>query len=190
MRQDALSRGSGSRVWDSIFNWAAMGGNVPSCMCNQRRQKSGYLFALSDQSLHCPPQLCILGYRNLVQRRFWSDCAKAQSDQNLRWAHMSDGTFPDVATYILILQEDTKDPDQTGRMPKYALSFIYLFYFILFIYLFFFFFFFLFSLRKHAYSNILKISPPKTESFQIKILFFFFHISAQNIECGCSARRF
>ena len=29
-------------------------------------------------------------------------------------------------------------------------------------------------LRKHAYSNILKISPPKTESFEIKILIFFF----------------
>ena len=29
------------------------------------------------------------------------------------------------------------------------------------------------SLRKHAYSNILKISSPKTESFQIKILIFF-----------------
>ena len=29
------------------------------------------------------------------------------------------------------------------------------------------------SLRKHAYSNILTISPPKTESFQIKILIFF-----------------
>ena len=29
-------------------------------------------------------------------------------------------------------------------------------------------------LRKHAYSNILKISPSKTESFQIKILIFFF----------------
>ena len=28
------------------------------------------------------------------------------------------------------------------------------------------------TLRKHAYSNILKISPPKTESFQIKILIF------------------
>ena len=39
------------------------------------------------------------------------------------------------------------------------------------------------SLRKHAYSNILKISPPKTESFQIKIQIFF-HISAQNIDCG------
>ena len=40
-------------------------------------------------------------------------------------------------------------------------------------------------LRKHAYSNILKISPPKTESFQIKILIFF-HIRAQNIDCGYS----
>ena len=43
----------------------------------------------------------------------------------------------------------------------------------------------LITLRKHAYSNILKISPPKTESFQIKNLIFF-HISAQNIDCGYS----
>ena len=41
------------------------------------------------------------------------------------------------------------------------------------------------TLRKHAYSNILKISPPETESFQVKILIFF-HISAQNIDCGYS----
>ena len=39
------------------------------------------------------------------------------------------------------------------------------------------------TLRKHAYLNILKILPPKTESFQTKILIFF-HISAQNIDCG------
>ena len=41
------------------------------------------------------------------------------------------------------------------------------------------------ALRKHAYSNILKILPPKTEIFQIKILIFF-HISDQNIDCGYS----
>ena len=41
-------------------------------------------------------------------------------------------------------------------------------------------------LRKHAYSNILKILPPKNENFQIKILIFF-HISAQNIDCGYSS---
>ena len=40
-------------------------------------------------------------------------------------------------------------------------------------------------LRKHAYSNILNISPPKTENFQIKNSDIF-HISAQNIDCGYS----
>ena len=41
------------------------------------------------------------------------------------------------------------------------------------------------SLRKHAYSNILKILPPKNENFQIKKSIFFY-ISAQNIDCGYS----
>ena len=41
------------------------------------------------------------------------------------------------------------------------------------------------SLQKHAYSNILKIFPPKNENFQIKISDIF-HISAQNIDCGYS----
>ena len=41
------------------------------------------------------------------------------------------------------------------------------------------------ALRKHAYSNTLKILQPKTENFQIKNSDFF-HISAQNIDCGYS----
>ena len=44
------------------------------------------------------------------------------------------------------------------------------------------------NLRKHGYSNILKISPLKTESFQIKILIVFY-ISAQNIDCGTRQNR-
>ena len=43
---------------------------------------------------------------------------------------------------------------------------------------------FSYSLRKHAYSNILTISP-KTENFPIKTSDIF-HISAQNIDCGYS----
>ena len=39
------------------------------------------------------------------------------------------------------------------------------------------------SLRKQAYSNILKILPPKNENFRIKNSNMF-HISAQNIDCG------
>ena len=41
------------------------------------------------------------------------------------------------------------------------------------------------SLRKHTYSNILKILPSKNENFQIKNSDIF-HISASNIDCGCS----
>ena len=41
------------------------------------------------------------------------------------------------------------------------------------------------QLRKHAYSNILKILQPKKESFQIKNSDIFY-ISAQNIDCGYS----
>ena len=41
------------------------------------------------------------------------------------------------------------------------------------------------SLRKQAYSNKLKILPPKNENFHIKFLILF-HISAQNIDCGYS----
>ena len=43
------------------------------------------------------------------------------------------------------------------------------------------------TLRKHAYSNILKTLPPKNEKFQIKNSDFL-HNSAQNIDCG--SRRF
>ena len=43
------------------------------------------------------------------------------------------------------------------------------------------------TLRKHSYSNILKISPPKTE-FSHKNSDIF-HISAQNIDCGYSLER-
>ena len=41
------------------------------------------------------------------------------------------------------------------------------------------------SLRKHAYSNIQKNSPPEPENFQIKTDIFF-RISAHNIDCGYS----
>ena len=39
------------------------------------------------------------------------------------------------------------------------------------------------TLQKHAYSNTLKILPPKNESFQIKNSDIF-HVSVQNIDCG------
>ena len=43
------------------------------------------------------------------------------------------------------------------------------------------------TLRKHAYSNILKILPRKYENFQMKKSDIF-HIPAQNIDCGYSLK--
>ena len=40
------------------------------------------------------------------------------------------------------------------------------------------------ALRKHAHSNMLKILQPKKENFQIKKNLLFFHIPAQNLDCG------
>ena len=45
-----------------------------------------------------------------------------------------------------------------------------------------------FSLRKHAFSNILKILPPKNENFQIKNSVIFYN-SAPNINCGYSSEQ-
>ena len=39
-------------------------------------------------------------------------------------------------------------------------------------------------LLKMYITNILKILPPKNEIFRKKYYFFFFQISAQNIDCG------
>ena len=44
------------------------------------------------------------------------------------------------------------------------------------------------TLQKHAYSNILKNSPPKTEQFLDKNSNIF-HISAPNIDCESSLER-
>ena len=53
--------------------------------------------------------LCILGYPKCAQRRFWSDCTFAQSDQNLRWAHIPESTFSDVTVQV----SNREDSDQT-----------------------------------------------------------------------------
>ena len=45
-------------------------------------------------------KLCILAYPKCAQWRFWSACAKAQADLNLRRALISEGTFWDVVAFL------------------------------------------------------------------------------------------
>ena len=40
---------------------------------------------------------CILDFPENIQWKFWTKFAKAQADLSIRCAHMSEGTFSDVA---------------------------------------------------------------------------------------------
>ena len=94
-------------------HWASTWENVPSDVFVQRRLKLACAFSRSDQSLRCPhEETFILGYPKCAQWRFWSDCANAQADLNLRWAHMSEGTFSGVEVPLFF------STTQGHHMPK------------------------------------------------------------------------
>ena len=77
---------------------AATSENVPPDMCAQQRLISACASAQSEQSLRCPHEdTRVSCYPKCAEWRFWSDYA----DLNLHWAHMSEGTFPDVAVHML-----------------------------------------------------------------------------------------
>ena len=57
-------------------------------LCVQRRLRSAWASAQSDQSLCCPhEETWVLSYPLSTQRRFRSDWADAQADLRFRWAH-------------------------------------------------------------------------------------------------------
>ena len=78
-----------------------MWGNVTSDVCAQRRLESACASAQSDQSLRCPHEELLHPWlikmhpvKILIRLR------KSHADQNLRWAHISEGTFSDFEVHI------------------------------------------------------------------------------------------
>ena len=67
------------------------------------------VFVVSMKKLYIPV------YAKRAQGRFRSDCANAQSDLNLLWAHMSEGTRFDIAAHIN-REKNREGPDQTGAV--------------------------------------------------------------------------
>ena len=92
----------------------------------------------------------------------------AQTELNLRWAQMFDGTF------LTLRFRSTLSEGTFSRVPNLPSDKISADIYNNFRYIY-----------KHAYSNILKFLPPKYENFQMKNSDNF-HISAQNIDCGDS----
>ena len=97
------------------------GVGVSSKYEQQREKAYRWIYAPiddSDQSAHPHSlirvfvvrvkKLCVLGYPKCSQWRFWSDCADAQVDLNLRWVYMSEGTFSHLEAPILLFSFLTK----------------------------------------------------------------------------------
>ena len=73
--------------------------SVPLYTFAQRRLKSAFASAQSDQSLlFAWTNFAPLAVQNTPH---WLDCANAQTDLNLRRAHMSEVKFSDVSTQII-----------------------------------------------------------------------------------------
>ena len=71
-------------VSQSNFIWAVTWENAP-CVVHRTKTR----ISLRIRTFVSMKKLCILGYPKCAQWRFWSDCANAQADLNLRWAHIS-----------------------------------------------------------------------------------------------------
>ena len=101
------------------------------------------------------------------QRRYWPDSVGAQTELSFRCAHVSEGRFSHINQWPFFIGQCVKPGSTHQGSDIICLYFQF------------------YTLQKHAYSNILKIFPPKHENFQVKNSDIF-HISAQNIDCWYS----
>ena len=90
---------------------------------------------------------CILGYLNCPSWRFWSESSLV--------AHVWKCDFWECSSSVLFYTGQIKWSSTLQIQSCKQVSWFWI------------------TLRKRAYPNILKISPPKTGSFQIKILIYF-----------------
>ena len=58
------------------------------------------------------------------QRRLWSDCAHAQADLNLRWAHMSEGTFSHIRALRYNFDPVTCSFNNISKMSMFDIKYL------------------------------------------------------------------
>ena len=74
--------------WYLVDRWAASWQNQQNGMCAQRRLRSAWASAQSDQSFAVRMKKAwVLSYPLSAKRKVLSDWADAQADLSLRWAH-------------------------------------------------------------------------------------------------------
>ena len=90
------------------------------CSPTQRRLRSAWASAQSDQSLRCPHEEClVLSYPLSALRRLWSDWVDAQADLSLHWAHThSVGFVMSRLKLKFILSRCANDKSFIARKPE------------------------------------------------------------------------
>ena len=84
---DLKSIGHQSRLWDARHKWAASWQNQQNGMCAQRRLRSAWAYAQSDQSLLSAwRKLGSLATYWALSEDGWKTKADDQADLSLRWA--------------------------------------------------------------------------------------------------------
>ena len=83
--------------------WTEVWQNYKNDICAQRRLRSTWESAQSDQSLRLARSMGSQGPNpsSSAQRRLWSDWVDAQADLSLRWAHMSFCWFCHAAVHAV-----------------------------------------------------------------------------------------
>ena len=71
--------------------WQCQKTYLLTCAPNEDTNKPAHPRSLIRVFVIRMDKRCILCYLNCAKWRFWSDCANAQADLNLRWAHTSEG---------------------------------------------------------------------------------------------------
>ena len=91
-----------SFLWSLMFfKWAASWHNQQNGMCAQRRFRSAWASAQSDQSSLCAQWVAKDPSFLHADSKDWSDCADVQADLSLRWAHMTFCWFCHEAAQIV-----------------------------------------------------------------------------------------
>ena len=74
-------------------------------MCAQRRLRSAWVSAQSEQSLRCLQEESLGPFLPIERKRgLWSDWADAQADLSLRWAHSHYAGFVMRRPKYIVLQ--------------------------------------------------------------------------------------
>ena len=95
------------------------------CMCAQRRLRSAWASAQSDQesSLSAWRKIWVLSYPLCAKQRIWSEWADAQADLSLRWAYIYFvGFVMRWRIYLCILDESTVANRDARQNPKYRMA--------------------------------------------------------------------